>query len=411
MPLNHNTKLSSHHLINPVETRISEAAALYLTEGIRAFALALIGVFLPIFIYETSFGYTWFHTDNTLNGIAWILIYFFFRSLSTLAITLWFSKLIFTKINFHRSIFISFIALILIIVCWLLAENDIRWLFLASCLTGVTIVFYWIPFHIFSINKLKEDDGQYGTNVGKREFYVKIANGLGPILGGLIIAKFGFSVLFITSIILLLFGGLPILFNVSEWKHGEHNPTDIIENYLLNGKFKKTTIAYFGQGMDALVYEVFWPILLFVVLKNFIAIGSLKSVTMLISIISTLIVGKYLDKHGPKVIHAIGAFINGTLYLPRIFLTTPLALYVIDTADRLNAPMFGIPLTTLSYEKAKKSGTSNFMIYREIVIHLSLAITALVGFLTILSLESWKWIFALAAIGSYLTYYITLDKN
>jgi len=398
-----------HHLISDKDLG-NEHAALYLTQTLRVFAINLIGVFLPIYIFINSESYLIFHADKTINGVIWALSYMMLRSLGLLVFAYFLSNLIFTKIHLNRSIVLSLMVQIIEIIFWLLAKDNMYLMLVAGFLSGLKVTLYWIPYHIYFVKKFK--GGSYGKNTGKRYLYEKFVTGIAPVIGGFMIASFGFESVFFTSILLLLSAGMPVLLTVHEWKHHEHNVSSVIKNFVRAKKYKLMSLAYFGEGADAAVFTIGWPILLYIGIQSFVKIGTLTSVTTVIAAFTAFAAGRAMDKHGSRVIHAIGVFFNSIFHILRVFVSTSLGLYIVDIVDRLNGPLYSLPNMALSYEKAKRSKSgSDYIIYRELMIHFSIMIVCTALILVLSRVGVWRWMFLIAAFGSSLTYLMDLDKN
>ena len=412
MPNNNSYKLSinAHHFLSGDKDILTEHAALYLTQAIRAFAIASIGIFLPIYIYIHSQEYLIFNNDLVLNGLVWGFLYFMLRSLGTLIFSSLLLKTIFSKIHLNRSMFLSLVIEIVEIVLWLLAAQNLYLMLLAGLLAGLKVTLFWIPYHIYFVRKFEQ--GSYGKNIGMRFLFEKFLTGFAPLFGGIIIATVGFEVLFVISILILLASALPILLTVHEWKHQDHSIPNILKDFVFNKRYKLLTISYIGEYIENSVYTIAWPVLLFLGIASFVKIGTLASVTTVISAFTAVLAGRAIDKHGTRLIHGIGVFFNTLLHIPRVFLRSALGLYVIDITDRLNSPLYVIPNISLSYEKAKRNDRpSDFIIYRELVAHSAITITCLILVFALSNLSVWRWIFLLAAFGSSLVYFVDLDRN
>ncbi|MBU1868177.1 hypothetical protein KJ608_01800, partial [Patescibacteria group bacterium] len=185
----------------------------------------------------------------------------------------------------------------------------------------------------------------------------------------------------------------------------------VIRNYLFNPKLKLITLAYFGNGAEALVYTIFWPILLFIVLESFIKVGAITSISILISSLVVLWVGKTIDKHGRTLLHSVGVTLNTLFYLPRLFSSSQFLLYSLDIVDRVNGVLYSLPFITNTYEKAVRLGDSDFIIYREIAIHIAIAVTAALLLILLPFLPNWRYVFIIAIIGSATSFLMSVDKN
>ncbi|MBU1110280.1 hypothetical protein KKB83_01540 [Patescibacteria group bacterium] len=407
---------SKHHTISEHHFKLTESGALYLTHAIRSFALSLVGIFIPIFIFTLP-NKIIFISDTILNNIIWVLLFFGIRSLTACIATFLFSRLMFLKLHLKKSILVSvFLAslqlLSLISVEHFLDTGPSTWslvVLLAGIINGTAVFFYWIPFHIFFARKADTGDKKFGRETSLRYVVNQMASVAGPLAGGLIISHFGYDPLLISSILLLIISAIPALISIDERQHHEHNPVHIIKEYILSRRFRKTTLAFTGSGIEAVIYAALWPILVYIVLENFTKIGALTSLSILISSLAVLWVGKLTDRKGPKLIHRIGVFFNTLFYLPRMFLTTAPVVYTLDIFDRLNGTLYGLPFMSIAYERARELGTSDFIIYRELSIHFPMAITAGFCILLLFLLPHWQWLFLLAAVGSAMTYLMSVD--
>jgi len=389
----------------------SESAALYLTNTIRVLAVSLVGIFLPIYIYNISKSYLFFNQDIVINGISWVIAYFLLRSIFTLVSLLFLGNLIFSKIHFQLSMIISFVFLVTEILLWYLSAGNLFLILIAGVLAGFKVTLYWVPYHIFFLRKSGRKIKSFGKNTSTRFFLTRIISSIGPAIGGLIIINFGFNVLFMTSILLLVVSALPIALVIHDWKHREHNMVKVIRKYVLNSKYKRIAISYIGEGVDSLIYVIFWPILLYLVINNFAKIGFINSLSFLLSSIAILQIGRLIDKHGAYKIHGIGVIINSLLYIPRMFFRVPALFYSLDVADKFVTGMYSLPIMSTTYEKARKLGGSDYILFREVCIHVG-AIAALALILVVIQLTStWVWVFGLAMIGSIMTFFIETDEN
>lgn len=413
MPINSYSKFYQNidfHLHREKIT-ISEHAALYLTNTIRVLAVSLVGIFLPIYIFGISENFLLFNQNIIINGISWVLSYFLLRSAFCIISLLLLGNLIFSRIHFQLSMIISFVILIVEILMWHLAQDNLVFILVAGILAGIKVTMYWIPYHIFFIRKSGKAKKGFGKNTGMRFFLTRVISGIGPAIGGLIILNFGFNVLFMVSILLLVVAALPIVFVIHEWKHKEHNMVDVIRDFVINKDYKKVTLSYIGQGIDSSIYTAIWPIMLFFVLNNFAKIGFINSFSYVMSSLVVLWIGRIIDKRGTYKIHALGVILNSILYIPRMFFSIPWLFYSLDVGDRFISGMYSLPMMSASYQKARKLGDSDFQLYRQLMLHLGIVLILVLILVMLQILMTWKWVFVLAIIGSLMTFLIELDDH
>jgi len=128
-----------------------------------------------------------------------------------------------------------------------------------------------------------------------------------------------------------------------------------------------------------------------------------KEFSGILAMILLVVVGKMIDARGKLGIHSVGVGINTILHLTRPFFKSTAFLYGNGIIDNINSPAYGVPFNAAIYEKSLEGSVSDFIVYRELVMHgirlIVLAFVALVLFYT----NSWTWTFYVGALGSVLT--------
>jgi MFS family permease len=384
--------------------KLSEAPALYLTHFIRTFALSLPGIFIPIFIFRLA-NKPILTEETVLNNLLWIVLYYLGYAFLVSLIHFLFTDFLFSKLTFKYSIFSSLVFLIGAIICFALTESGFGFLFIGAVLCALSVHFYWIPFHIFFVRKANQG-GNFGQESATQLFLVSLASALGPLTAGLIIKGYGFELLFLLTILLLFFASVPVLFFVHETAHRHHSARKIFFNYILNPEYKKITLAFAGNGAEGIIYEIFWPTLLFLVLADFVKVGALVTISIIFSSLIILWAGRQIENQKTSFLKKGSVVVNSLLYLPRIFLTVPWGLYAIDIVDRLNGRIYNVSFITEVYDKARAAGESNFIIYREIVSHLAQFLVLGFVVLILFFAPNWKLVFLLAGLASVFSYFV-----
>ncbi len=381
---------------------MEESRAIYATNTISGLAQALLGIFIPMYIFSLSEKYILFSSDVVMNGLIWVVFYYAASSLAVVLSIVIFQELIF-EWTLKKTIFFSQFFLIFSYACLSLSVHSLYLIFLSAIFSGIHSTFYWIPYHIFFVKRVDDGDNKYGTETGRREFFLGLSTTLGPLLGALMIAQLGFPLLYGFAIILLLIATLPIMLFVQEQGHRRHSFKDVYFNYLRNKKLLKTTISLGGSSISYIVFVIFWSMVLFFGLKNFVEIGFMTTLSGIVALILLLLVGKISDGKSKLSTHAFGVTINTFLHFTRYFFNSTAFLYVNGILDNINSPFYGVPFNASIYEKSLEGSVTDFLIYRELVIHgirfVVLIFIALFLFLT----GSWTWVFFVGGLGSALT--------
>ncbi len=388
-----------------------ESFALYSSHTVRTFAQALTGIFLPLYIFELS-NKPILYTNEFTNDLAWVFIFFIIRSISVLILITPVTNLIFGKLNFKKSIFISNIAVSLSLLSILFADRYFWLIPIAAVATSFDIMLYWIPFHLFFIRKSQSPDGHFGKQFGIRLFLTKIASAFGPIIGGLLIIYLGFSYLFALSTILMIGSILPLIFSVEERKHGKHNAYLIFKKYISERNLIGASTAFAVIAFEDVVSSILWPILLLALTASFAQLGMITTLSIGISAFFAVYIGKIIDKNGPKLVHKTGIIFNSLLHFLRIFANQTIFAIFIDISDKLNGSLYAVPFNAITYDLAKKEHyDSDFMIYRETIMHLGIACGLFILLIFLPMIPDYKILFVIIGIITPLTYLINVKKK
>ena len=381
-----------------------EALALYAMNFLRTFATSLPGIFVPIYLFELPNKPHLFGSAFTSN-YAWIALYYLvWASVSELA-NVFLLKTIFRTLRFKWSLVLSTVFLAGIFVCLAFVKQFFPLIFLAAVLSGLASHFYWIPFHIFFVRKA-DTGGKFGEESALQLFMVNVAGAIGPLVAGVIIDQFGFRVLFAIAIFFILCSAFPVLAWVKEQEHRDHELLAMIPKYLGRPRTRRLTLAFVGNAVEGTLYDMSWPLLLYIVLKDFIRLGALATFSIAFSALFILWLGKIIERNRFLWLQKASLVINGLLYGARLIPLTPLRAYIIDVMDRMNGKIYGVTFTTEIYDAAHEVGESDMLVYREFVMNTSRVAMALVVLAGLFAGLSWMFVFVFAMLASFLTLFV-----
>jgi len=348
-----------HFLKFTIDRDLSE---LYISMVIRALAFSMIGIFVPLYLYnELNYG---------LEDIAkFYLVYAFIFGIFTLPA----SKLI-SKIGIKKSMLLSSpIYIVYFILLFLLREN-FGLFFLVPLVLGIADALFWIAFHEDFAN-FSDKKGR-GSEVGL--FYTfSILSGLaGPLIGGIILTFLNFSVLFIVVAILILLSSVPLFFS-----RDIKRKSNFDYNFLKHLNFKDM-VSFIGAGVRGIVSLVFWPIFIFIILGAYLKVGSLITVVGLVTAIFSFIVGKLSDTTFKKrKLIKIGSIFHSIVWFLKISIITQFQLVGIALLDGISMIIMELPFSAIVYNKAGKIDGSYF-VFREISLCIGRVLVLLLVLLT-----------------------------
>ncbi|HEB01419.1 MAG TPA: MFS transporter [Candidatus Portnoybacteria bacterium] len=377
---------SDHYFNHSLRREISE---LYASIAIKNFALSMIAIFEPVYIYLIF---------QSLQAVvlyyaAVYTLYFFMVPLGGKAAS---------RFGFEHAMLYSLPLLILYYLTLWAVPLYHSLIFLAVILLVVFKIFYWPAYHA---NFAHYGNPRYrATEISTSRVIRSLVWIIGPIIGGVILKFFGFSILFLVVAILVLGSAIPLFTtrekfepaHFSYWRPFER----LIKSY---GTYKRRFfLAFIGHGAD-FIEIVFWPIFIYLVVKSYLGLGLITSIVTLVGILVTLVMGKLVDrstKRGRKKILTISALIYSPLWLLRAFAQTGFQVLAINIFSKTSQKGIDIPMTTFFYSKGKKRGFLKYVVFREMSLSFGRMLIAWILLIVLVYTTSWFWIFGLAALWS-----------
>ena len=266
----------------------------------------------------------------------------------------------------------------------------------AAGLWGITIPFCWLPYY-YTVSE-RANPKHIGETVSKLDIIAKVMVGLGPFLGGLIIAASDFSMLYLVAIVAFLISGAVIFLDDFDKKDMRLDFGKMLVRFW-RPSLRKFWLGLVGEGIEAEVYSVAWYLFIYLTVSSYITLGGIQSVSLLVSILLLWLVGRWIDKKGPEILNwgVVGNVLN---WIIRPFLLTGLGIFIADLFYKLLSVFIWTPFQTVTYERAEKMEKLEFFIQREWVGHISGLGTSLL--LVLISKRfglNWAPIFSLAIVG------------
>ena len=391
------------------EKRISGLQAFYWNILFRSLAMGLIGVFAPVFVFLTmkEVGGGW------IAGVRWVMIFVLMQR-----VVVWFGAIragqIVEKIGYRWGILWGVVFQILMLLFLLVSEGDYRWLVAAAVAAGLVILFYWI-----SRLSLFSDDGidkEFGQEMGVVTLLERGSSILAPFLGGVIIAGFGFQVLFAVGVVLLLASIVPLFF-MPYHEHKDGISWKNFAKFLKKKSNRKLALGFFGRGMEDLVTIWIWPLFAFIIVGTFEGLGAVTSIVMVVSVLTAFLVGKLFDKNRAKggledeKIYWIGSVVTAVTRFTRSFASSMWGIVGWDSVTKIAAPFYWIPFGSYRAVAARKVSVVEFFSYRAMIYSLGGMIMALLSMIMISWPMGWSWIFGVGALGVLLGLGMSQESN
>lgn len=340
-----------HHTLHLLfNNRLDKIEELYLNLSLRAFAVSMIAIFVPIYLLQL---------DYSLSSV---LLFYMIVSL-THGVFVFPSAIVSARFGFKHAIFLS--TPFLILFYFLLYTLTIyQWpLWILGVVSGINGSLFWFGYHAYFSRF--SDKKHRGEEISFARIFRLIAGISGPLVGGLLITFAGFKLLFVIVPILLIVSCIPLFLSKDTYASGRLSFSRVFA-----GRKIRDYLAFIGYGIETGSGLIVWPIVIFFsVLHSFTALGFITSLSLFFSFIATLIIGRYVDIR-KRLVLRISALLNAVIWIARMFVKTSLHIVATDSLYGMTRIAIGISFDTLSYDKANKDGLLASIAMREITIQI-----------------------------------------
>lgn len=374
---------------------------LYISRTIVYFSNGFFTIFVPIFLYE-MLGY----------NIQKVLLFYLIGSILYL-IPLPFTTRYIERFSLKRSLYIATIADIFALLALSITTPGNVYHTIGITLLFVTIfrLLYWLPYHTMfttfsdQTNRMREVSTFMAT--------MHIVGIIAPLIAGFILAYASYQTLFIAGMVVYATSLIPLLSlsNVHEKFSWTYRQT---WKNLCAKKYRPAMIAYIADGAESSVGTIIWPIFIFIILDgNYISIGLISALTIGVTVLLEILVGKHADiHHKKKKVLKINSILYAIGWLMKIFIITGFHIFVADAYHKITKALSQNSLDAITYDLSADQGhyVDEFTVLKEMALNIGrifLYSTAII--ITIFA--DIQWTFLLAAIATILVNTIRLQKN
>jgi len=333
---------------------------LYIFSLLYSFASSLILIFEPIFFYTEGF---------SLSAIA---LYFAAHYAVYLFLLPW-GAMFAGKFGLERSLSVS-MPMFVVYFLILASIPKVPELFYVSwIILAVFKTFFWPAYHA-EISKFGDDKNR-GTEIS---WFYAVNRGtgiLGPVVGGLVVVTFGFSILFVVT------AGLALLAVVSLLRTKERvKPRDIeySDPWKIMGR-RDVTLHWGMIGWGShFINVVYWPIFMYIVLGAAHVLGLIASLSVLLMTVLGFFVGEMSDRMSRKKVLRLHLPFYALGCMLRPIGTSLASVLLIDLLAKSAFIGVHIPMWHRLYSKADQRGPLVYNTAVEMKICIYKILTALV---------------------------------
>lgn len=357
---------------------------------IHGAAAALGGIFVPIFLYETS-------------GESFFVVGGYYALLSLLYVLLLIPGMQVTnRLGFSHTLVLSGIcSIITYIILYLLTPENIWTLMwpLAASIVAFR-VFHWVPFH--TDFALFTHAGKRGKQVSLSFAAIAFMGAIGPIAAGFIIAHAGYPALFMTIIALLIAASISYAYVPETPTHFDWSWKETWRQFMLPNK-RGLILGEFANGAEIIVNIVVWPIFLYTILDgDMFSIGALSTVIVGVTIILQLLLGRYMDGKSDtkQKTLKVGSTLYAIGWVFKIFVLSAGQVFFVGLYHNVVKIFMTTPFSAIVYDISADQGTlvDEYTVLREMAGHLGRATSLLlIALLTLVIPLGWTFLIAVLA--------------
>lgn len=361
----------------------------YWATAIRNFGGGLLGIFVPIFVYlyfDKSITYTFLFYGIQYLGHG-LLVSFTARLIKRVGV-----KKMMAIGNPLLAIYIIFLMLA--------SDYGLSFMIMALAAKIVYLSIYW-PAHHIDFAKFSEDKKR-GRQIGTANIIIALVKTVAPFLGGYIIVQFGFPILFIIASTIIVLSSLPLFFSPEVYEEFTLSWKQSFRR-MFAPKNRRTSLAFAARGIENIMAITVFPIFIYIMISDFETIGTITSLTLIIALLFTYLVGWLNDKRGSERVINIASIAHAFAWLINAFIRTPLQYFFFSSFLKFSQVANQIPFTSLFYGRAKGKGhgLDEYVIFYEVTNSLAgglvISLMAL-GFA--FGFDNWLAYFSLAALAA-----------
>lgn len=317
-------------------SRLSKTGVLLWAHTLKILASGLVGVFIPLYLYNLKYSFQSILVLFFLVGLFWVLL-------------LYPTMKFMNRYGATRGLALGNFAHV-IIIGLLITLPDFHWpLWLIGLASGVQISFYWPSFRILFTRSLAHK--KTGRNVGMMSAVTSIGSGLAPAVGGVVATVFGITYIYYIAIALFIVSAVVVL-------AGEE--TVRAESFSFNFKqlrrYWHDLTSGFSNQFEGAVGEVVWPFFIFFLVPSYAGVGLLSSVTVVASILIALYVGRREEARGERHYLKEGIAINTFSNSLRILTQNAVHVTGVNLITGLASPLYLTAFNTRYYKKTEEYG-------------------------------------------------------
>lgn len=373
-----------HYFSKKINREVKEV---YWHSFLNSLALSLVFIFEPIYLY--SLGYD-------LKAIMWFY----------LMVYAWYCGLIFfgarfaSRFGYKHAILVSNIFYVAYWITLFSARAHPALFFAAPVLFALQKSWFWPAYN--ADVALGSARTQRGREVGVLLSLVQVAFVAGPFLGGFVSEQFGFFTLFALAAVTTIASVYPLFRSPEVYSRHDFK----FRNFWSTVKtYTRDFFGYFGFAEDLMVQSL-WPVYMFIVIPNFLEVGTVSAIAAAIGTVIMLYVGKLADRLPKSRLITSASVFYAVTWVLRFAARGVAPVLTFDALTKVGKDTLIVPMNSLVFERAGSKGPDHaiaYSVFYEFSLSFVKVATALAAIGILAAGGSIYWIFALT--GALVLFY------
>lgn len=311
---------------------------MYLSVFIMNLAESMICLFVPIYLFSLNY------------SVVSILLFFFIGYVGNVVFAIPIAKIV-SKIGAKHAVLLS-VPFLIAYYFGLRILPESPWLFFILPF-GITFRALLYNFG-FELNFLEHfDKNKVGGQLSTLSILSIMSTVLSPLIAGLIIAYFGYGLIFIIGSIILFISTLP-LFISNDCKHTIDFTLKDITKIFTARKSANMLLSFSGYAIESSIGRNIWPVFLIITFGAVQKVGYIAAIAAFLTVIVISVTGKLADKYNPKKLLSFGTMLYFFGWIGCLLADTALKTFLANSYRSVMERFVILPWQSLLYRMVNK---------------------------------------------------------
>jgi MFS family permease len=214
-------------------------------------------------------------------------------------------------------------------------------------------VFYWVP---YDVDMAEAMENNYGRKIALLDNMADLLLTATPLLGGLIVALYGYEHMFTLGVAVVLCAIVPLLWlkpreESFDWTYRETWAR------LFDRRYRALVLGYMGDGLQSAILAVVWPLLVFTLFgRSYETVGAVASITLVVLFFVRFVTGALFDGWSRERTLFWGAMLSASGWVAKLFVATPVHVVLADTYHGAGQAVNRTGIEAMTYAQAADNG-------------------------------------------------------